>query len=160
MNAMPRDESFREGAPFPSPVLKILALGYYDGPTNGLLQCEAGRAYCFEMLAWDRESQNLRVFGFAPIPADAFDRLAELCARCEKPRWPVWLPSWYEEWDEEADAILGQAGPVEWVAAAEDLMGTILAAKRVGPGDVRVVNDWGPFLGLAVDAPILSDQLP
>ena len=32
-------------------------------------------------------------------------------------------------------------------------MGTILAAKRVRPEDVRIVADWRAFLGLGADAP-------
>ena len=80
------DRPFPEGGAFPSPVLKILALGYYDGPTDGLLQCENGLVYRFEILAWDSEAQDVRVFSLAPMPPTAFDRLAELFARREKPR--------------------------------------------------------------------------
>lgn len=155
MNAPVMDQLFPEGAPFPSPVQRILALGFYDGPTEGVLQCGPGRVYHFEILAWDPETQDVRVFSLAPMPPAACDRLAELFARREKPRWPMWVPSWYEDLKEETDAVLRQAGPVEWVVATEDLMGTILAAKRIRPEDVRAVEDWRPFLGLGADAPVL-----
>lgn len=160
MNTPLQNEPFLEGAPFPSPVHKIVALDYYDGPTCGLLRCEAGRAYRFEILAWDSETQDVRVFSLAPTPPAAFDLLAELCARHEKPRWPVWVPSWQEDPKEEIAAALARAGPVEWVVATDDLMGTILAARRVRPEDVRAVDDWRSFLGLGADAPVLVNRNP
>jgi hypothetical protein len=108
------------------------------------------------MLAWDSETQDVRVFSLAPMSPAAFDQLTELFARREKPRWPVWVPSWREDQNEETDSILKEAGLVEWVIAAEDLMGTILAAKRVRPEDVRAVDDWRSFLGLGDDRPDLA----
>jgi hypothetical protein len=156
MNSPLIDQPFLEGVSFPSPARKVLALDYYDGPTEGLLQCEMGRVYCFKILAWDSETQDVRVFSLAPMPPAAFDRLAELFARCEKPQWPVWIPSWCEDQNEETDAILKEAGPAEWVIAVEDLMGTILAAKRVRPEDVRAVDDWRSFLGLGDGIPDLA----
>jgi hypothetical protein len=159
MTAPMMDRAILEGRDFPSPVCRILALGYYDGPTEGLLQCEAGRVYRFELLAWDAETQDVRVFSLAPMPSVAFDLLAERYAHHEKPRWPIWVPSWYEDPKEETAAILAQAGEVEWVIATEDLMGTILAAKRVRPDDLRAVTDWRPFLGLALPRPVSSIDL-
>ena len=156
MNTHLIDRPFPEGVPFPSPGQKILALGYYDGPTEGLLQCETGRVYRFEILAWDSETQDVRVFGLAPMPPAAFDQLAELFAQREKPRWPVWIPSWCEDQNEETDAILKEAGPTEWVIATDDLMGAILAAKRVLPNDLHTVVDWRSFLGLGDDMPDLT----
>jgi hypothetical protein len=156
MNTPLLDRPFPEGVSFPSPAQKILALGYYDGPTEGLLQCDSGRVYRFEILAWDSETQDVRVFSLAPIPPAAFDQLAELFARREKPRWPVWIPSWCEDQNKETDAVLKEAGPVEWVMATDDLMGTILAAKRARPEDVRAVADWRSFLRLGDDIPDLA----
>ncbi len=69
MNAPIGDRSFSEGAPFLSPVRRVLALGYYDGPTEGLLQCEAGGVHRFEMLAWDSETQDVRSLQPRPDPA-------------------------------------------------------------------------------------------
>ena len=159
MNAPLIERPFPQGVAFPSPVQKVLALGYYDGPTDGLLRCEDGRVYRFEMLAWDSETQDVRVFSLAPTPPAAFDQLAALFARREKPRWPVWAPSWHEELREETDAILKEGGSVEWVMATEDLMGTILAAMRIRPEEVRTVMDWRPFLGLGADALVLVNRL-
>ena len=46
-----------EGRHFPSPVERILALGYYDGPTEGVLRCGTGEVYRFGLLAWEAETQ-------------------------------------------------------------------------------------------------------
>src|SRR5919204_827193 len=118
---------WHEGANYPSPVQKVLALGYYDGPTEGALQCAPeGPVYQFEMLAWDESTQDLRVFGLAPLPLTAWEQLTSLYAHHETPHWPVWVPSWYEGMNRQVDAILKQAGPVEWVVATQDLRGEIL----------------------------------
>jgi hypothetical protein len=156
MNTTLIDQPFPEGVTFASPAKKILVLDYYDGPTEGLLQCETGRVFRFEIVAWDSETQDVRVFSLAPMPPSAFDRLAELIAQVEMPRWPVWIPSWCEDQNEETDAILKEAGPVEWVIAAEDLIGTILAAKRVRPSEVDAVVEWRSFLGLGDNIPDLA----
>ncbi len=44
---------------------------------------------------------------------------------------------------------------MELVIATENLMGTVLAARRVRPEEVRAVADWRAFLGLGADTPIL-----
>ena len=40
-----------EGRNYPSPVQKILALGYYDGPTEGVLLSAPDRVYQFLYVA-------------------------------------------------------------------------------------------------------------
>jgi hypothetical protein len=65
---------FRSGK---SPITQILALGYYDGPTNGLLRCgEDGRVYRFNLLDDDFE-QDIRIFSLAPIDSNAMARLVK-----------------------------------------------------------------------------------
>src|SRR4051794_28105965 len=103
-----------EGRNYPSPVQKILALGYYDGPTEGALLSAPDRVYRFRLLAWDEETQDLRFFALAPLPPPAFERLAGVFARHETPRWPVWVASGQGGPQRAVEAILGQAGPIEW----------------------------------------------
>jgi hypothetical protein len=128
----------------------VLALGYYDGPTDGLLwEDQAGRAYRFEMLAWD-DRQDLRVFRLRELPASAFAQLVDRLSRCEPPRWPLWVPSWRAEMEPPTEEALRQAGPSVWVIAAEDLLGEIVAAKPA-PTSAAVDADWFSFLGLVRD---------
>jgi hypothetical protein len=142
-------QPLREGRNYPSPFQKVLALGYYDGPTEGLLQCVSGSVYRFHLLAWDEATQDLRVFGLAALPSAAFTQLVALYAPTQPPRWPTWVPSWQEGFAEPTEAILAQAGPVEWVLAVEDLYGPILSARAVLPEEVAGITDWGAFLGVA-----------
>src|SRR5439155_11243997 len=145
------ESTLHEGTNYPSPFTKALALGYYDGPTDGLVQGgEGGPVYRFHLLAWDGETQDLRVFGLAPLPRDSLARLAGVCERYESPRWPVWVPGWQQGMEAEAEQILSQAGPVEWAVAAHDLLGQILVAKGVTPQEVARTVDWCVSLGLEV----------
>ncbi len=152
---------WHEGANYPSPVQRVLALGFYDGPTEGALLCAPeGQVYKFEMLAWDESTQDLRVFGLAPLPQPAWEQLTSLYARHETPHWPVWVPSWYEDMDRQVDSILKRAGPVEWAVATQDLRGDILRARAIRPEEGVRVTDWAKFLGLAQEAPGLVSLHP
>jgi hypothetical protein len=149
---------WREGASYLSPVTRVLALGFYDGPTNGLLQCGAnGPVYKFDLLdeVWDAEGQDLRVFSLAPVFSTALAQLAEAYANLLTPRWPVWAPIWsFPTASEQAamealtDQVLQQAGPVQWVIATRDLMGPIAAARAVTSENGSRITDWPHFLGL------------
>jgi hypothetical protein len=144
------------GSSYASPFTKVLALGYYDGPTEGVLQCgQDGPVYKFQLLAWDEETQDLRIFGLAPLPATAMGQLADAYARYQTPCWPVWVPSWQAEMAQQADLVLQQAGSIEWIIATIDLLGEILVARTVtGPEFARIANslvarrEWFTFLGL------------
>ncbi len=149
-------QSWREGVGIPSPVREVLALGYYDGPTDGVLRCADRRVYRFELLTWDPETQDLRVFALSPLPVAAWDQLIALCTCGGVPRWPVWVPSWREERNEPVDpvdAILRHAGPVEWVVATEDLLGQIPRVKAINSGASIASTDWKAFLGLDRELP-------
>src|SRR5205814_1229173 len=131
------------------PFTKVIALGYYDGPTEGVVQeGEGGPVYRFQMLAWDGDTQDLRIFSLAPLPVDALERLAAAFQRHEPAHWPLWCPSWHVEMEVEVDQILAQTGPVEWVVAAHDLLGEILAAKGVTAEEVARTAGWSSFLKL------------
>jgi hypothetical protein len=154
------ESSLHEGTHYPSPFTKVLALGYYDGPTEGLVQGgEGGPVYRFHMLAWDGETQDLRVFGLAPCPPDSLSRLAAVCERYEPARWPVWVPSWHEGMEAETKQLLSEAGLVGWVVAAHDLLGQVLAARTVTPEEVAQTTDWSTFLGLGTQCQrVATDQ--
>jgi hypothetical protein len=153
---LPPNLYWREGANYPSPVQKVLAFGYYDGPTEGVLQCADGQTYRFDLLTWDQETQNLRVFGLSPLPRPAWDQLIALCASHETPRWPVWVLSWHEGLHQPIEDVLRQAGRMEWVFATEDLQGEILRVQAIRPDELAQVTDWGAFLGLAQELPARS----
>jgi hypothetical protein len=161
MNAsLSTDPGLREGIHYPSAVTHVLALGYYDGPTNGVLQCgSGGPVYKFDLIEGPFSTEeglwDMRVFALAPMPSNALAQLAEAYARFWAPRWPVWVPIWHfqDPADEQAmsrltDDVLRRAGPAEWVIATTDLLSTIRAARVVTAEDLARVTDWLAFLGV------------
>lgn len=148
----------QEGRHFASPIERVLALGYYDGPTEGVLRCGSGEVYRFELLAWDDETQDLRVFALAPLPPTAWDQLVEVACRSQLPHWPLWMPHWQGQMREPIDHIWKQAGPVAWVVATENLLGEILAARPVSPDEVERVTEWGSYLSLEGAPPLPARQ--
>ncbi len=146
--------SWREGADYPSPVEKVLALEHYDGPMEGVLQCAGGDVYRFDMLAWDEETQDVRIFGLSPLSRLAWDHLLALCAGHDSPRWPVWAFRWQEQLRQAIEEVLRQAGPMQWVVATTDLLGEIGRVKALRPEERMQVTNWGAFLGLAPEWPV------
>jgi len=132
-------EEFKPGAP--SPCIRLLCLGWYDGPTSGVAATSGGRLYRFELLDRRPDADDLRVFAFAPLPGGAWDRLVEAIEGYQEPRWPVFVPTWkfatpgeLERLDRLAVEVLDTSGEPVYVVAAEDLMGEIVAARvAAGP---------------------------
>jgi len=86
----------------------MLALGFYDGVTEGVGRNVAGEsdAY-FTMLAWD-EGQDMRVFAVVPLEVGAFDRLFALFSAFEAPpQRDTWMPRQYPI--PEVDTIIAAA---------------------------------------------------
>ncbi len=140
--------SWREGANYPSPVEKVLAFSFYDGPTDGVLRCVDGQVYRFDLLAWEEQTQDLRVFSLSPLAPAEWARLIALCSSHDFPRWPSWGFRWQEQLRQPIQDILRQASPVEWVIATEDLQGEILRVKAIRPEELARVTNWSAFLGL------------
>jgi hypothetical protein len=146
--------SWREGANYASPIQKVLAFDYYDGPTYGVLQCGDGSTYRFDLLAWDQEILDLRVFGLWRFPRQRWEQLIAAISARQIPRWPVWVLGWDEGSSVSFDDIRRQAGPVEWVVGMEDFpAGQMLRVKSIYPEELNQVTDWGTFLGLAQELP-------
>lgn len=127
-----------EGMNQPSPVSRVLALGFYDGPTEGILQLrDSGEVFRFQMLdsrTADGSEDEIRVFGLHPLPNGSLDRITSLLAPFQPPRWPVWCPVWQfpseaakATVDREIDSVLGQMGPLTWVVAADPVFRTVRA---------------------------------
>src|SRR6266487_451287 len=93
------ESALHEGTDYRSPFTKVLALGYYDGPTNGVLQCgDGGQVYKFDLIEGPFSTEeglwDMRVFALAPLPGSALARLAEGYSSFWAPRWPLWVPIW------------------------------------------------------------------
>jgi hypothetical protein len=133
-----------------SPFTRIIALGFYDGPTAGILQCAScGAVYRFDMLDWD-DNQEVRVFRLASLPPGSLDEAIRAFDKAGPPSWPVWVPVRAafpsEEIAQQADAtiqrILERAEPARYVVAWSGYGETILAAREVPPGELAGVPGW------------------
>ncbi|HKI37454.1 MAG TPA: hypothetical protein VKA46_36705 [Gemmataceae bacterium] len=141
---------FREGSDYPSPVTRVLALGYYDGPTEGVLQVgPSGGVYRFAMTdEFPGEGTNdtdLRSFTLSPLPPGSLDALVDLLAKALAlsllPDWSVWVPVWrfpssaiQKEVEGQVDGLLQLTGPPVWQVTTDDLFGMLRNVKRLGPG--------------------------
>lgn len=149
-----------------SPFSRIIALGFYDGPTSGVLQCETCQtAYRFDLLDWN-DDHDVRVFRLAALPPQAFAECVQVLAQAGPPRWPVWVPRRGPEEtaaavDGALEPVLAQARPAELLVAWAGYGETIFAARCVEAAVLRDVpewfaletpqqqRDWFAFLGLA-----------
>jgi hypothetical protein len=148
-----------------SPFGRFIVLGYSDGPTSGAAECADGSAgYRFELLAsdddgaYDREAwdqgEELRVYSLAALPAGTFQRLADVLARVEEPRWPVWVPRWTFESQDLARGIEGEvdalmaAPPSDLVLASRNIVKEVIMVKAASHQDLVGVRDWFMFLGI------------
>ena len=120
----------REGADYPSPVTRVLAFGYFDGPTEGVLQVGPdGEVYRFVMIdelpGQGADDTDLRSFALSPLAAESLDALvgvlAEALSPSLPPNWSLWVPVWrfpspaiQKDVESRVDHLLGPAGPAVW----------------------------------------------
>jgi hypothetical protein len=146
---------------------QILCLGYYDGPTSGLVKCaESRKAYRFELVAWDANFEN-RIYSLAETDVEVFDSVVQTLSRLEEPHWPFWTPRWQfgsssEERHvcSEIDQALAKIPATSLLIATDHLDKSILACRVLGievrdriPNE-RILPDpkdwgfWRGYLGL------------
>ena len=152
-----------------SPFSKIVAFGYSDGPTTGVVRCAAcSEGYRFDLLttdvdgtynhaSWDR-GDELRVYTLSPLPDGAFDRIVAMLSTAEAPKWPVWVPGVNPRVPEldriietEIIPILSGAGEPRLIATSGGLLQPIVAIRDHPAGDGRTTSDWFALLGFIAD---------
>lgn len=129
-----------------SPFSRLVAVGFYDGPTEGLIECgTCGTVFSFRKLDWD-DQQDIRVFSLSPVANVDLDDLADAPAG-STPKWPCWVLT--EEVASSSGARVESArateGPVEFIVATEDLLHSLKVWRRAGGG---LPIDWFTHLGL------------
>ena len=109
---------------------RMIVLGYYDGPTEGVIQFENGLVFRFFMP--DEEVQLARhwiarEYVFHPMPVDSLDPLERVLAEHLTPVRPSWCVNWHfnsseiaREMDDKVAAILAEAGPALWSVTVPD----------------------------------------
>lgn len=127
-----------------SPFVRLIATEYYDGPVDGLVQCEScGLIYEFHKLDWDN-GQDLRVFSLAPtrVALDAFDALFTRADSATV----LLTADRVEGADIGVRRAIEAAGVVEFVVASRDLLKRIEVWR---PAGVPQGIDWFEELGLS-----------
>jgi hypothetical protein len=143
-----------------SPFDAVIALGYYDGPEDGMVRCGGcGREYRLQLLDSRIESDEeneTRIFGLSPIPDGSLAEFIAAMSTYQEARSPNWVPLWAFTTDEErarmedlVDRIFARAKPVELVLASTPWpSGEILSARSIPATEEIAQKDWFSELGL------------
>jgi hypothetical protein len=132
----------------PSPFDRVIALGWYDGPTEGLVRCGAcGRTYRFDLLDSVDEDLGIRLYSIAPVPADTMDRLVDVLSAFMTPSWPMWAPLWKFPSDDDriavertVDELMAKAAAPEFVIETAGLLDEIDAVKAAQAANAAPVT--------------------
>jgi hypothetical protein len=130
-----------------SPFNRMVIFDWYDGPTSGILVCEACTAeYAFSMIDWDTQHE-IRVFSLASLPCGSLQEVIDFFG--EAPEWPVWFPAQLKTPTEEfrsrlgiLDRILEKAGMPKFMVAWSRSRKRPLASRPVQPEVLREITDW------------------
>jgi hypothetical protein len=139
---------------------KVIALGWSDGPTSGLVQCDTcARVFRFEPLDYELNSAHdetdLYVFSLAPLPTEAFEQAMLILPGAAEARWPIWCPPWLfpsgadqVAADKRIANILAQAAAPEYVVASTDGLQNIRASRAAPGAEMDHDRDWFEYLGV------------
>jgi hypothetical protein len=111
---------------FKSPLTKVIATRYYDGPMEGFLAHDEWPQACvLQLIDWDRET-DVRVYEIARVENMSFDDVVAELFTDRRPTWPVWvLPIAARQRAQRLmDRCMAQARPVATVTT-RDLFGDI-----------------------------------
>jgi hypothetical protein len=134
--------------------IRILAIDYYDGPTEGFIANAAdGPVVYFRLLAWD-SGQERRLFVVANVSVEELVRLEELLrAAGQRPEQLTWLPNWQFS---GADAATEANAIVERCRQRLEHGWLALGAH---PDDAETLAPVSPDLTADVAAAIASDAV-
>jgi hypothetical protein len=140
-----------------SPFDRAIVLGWYDGPTEGLVRCgTCGRIHRFERLDSVDEDRGVRLYSLAPLPADTMDRLVDMLAPFLPPSWPIWAPLWKFPTEDDriavdraVDELMARTAAPECVIATTGLLDPISETKAVPANGAGQIHDWLSWMGLA-----------
>ncbi|MCA1789614.1 MAG: hypothetical protein LC667_07095 [Thioalkalivibrio sp.] len=130
-------------------VARLIALGYYDGPTEGLVELADGSGvYRFDMIDADPE-RDLRAIKLSALPSDTFDEIVNVLESELGPaRWPVWVPRWEfgsearrHETEERIDSMCARARPFA-IAACDDTLERCLKVAPIPDRTAADIKQW------------------
>lgn len=129
-------------------VERMIVLGYYDGPTQGLVRLQGGDTYRFEAVAFDIESDR-RVLKLWALSSASFEHMAQVLTNAlGEARWPIWVPHWNFRSDVERLRIereVEQISPRDHliaVALCDDTVEFCVKMKDINDHRAAEVTDW------------------
>lgn len=130
-----------------SPFYRILATGYYDGPTEGFIECSICKGtYVFRMLDWDDE-QDMRIYAMALIDANLKEINLKIMQQEEMSSSVVIVPPLTDVRKEMVDSFFSV--PFSRIAVAYDLQKELLIWKEIVNKEFAKGVDWFSRLNLA-----------
>lgn len=115
--------------PTRSPFTRIVATGWYGGPTHGIAQCGVcAREYLFSLCAWDANA-DARILRLRTVSKGTLVSLTERFRCAGAPTWPLWVPEVRESGAcatlitdavRDAEAIAGEEGLLVESTAIQD----------------------------------------
>lgn len=135
-----------DGVMEPLPFGRTIITDFYDGPTEGFTECsECGAVYAFRKVDWD-DSQDVRVFAFAPLEISLDAIAARLGVSVTKGKPYALVPPLGDSNKLFVHDLL--ATLPRWVAALEGWPGKSSVWRDISGLAPRSVSDWFSFLGL------------
>jgi|SRR5215217_991604 len=139
---------------------KLVAFGYNDGPTTGVVQSIDGTTdYCFDLIAidvdglhdhdaWDRR-EDVRAFSLMELPPGSFERIVSTLSPVEEPTWPTWVPGVRRSSPIIDELIAREVIPIlqapkgqRYVLVAPDLLGPPLAILPKEDSNGEPAEGW------------------
>ena len=128
---------------------RVLVTGYYDGPTEGIIDLGGNvGVFCFEEVAFDNDRQT-RVSKLSPVPVEQLESIiAALSSALGSPKWPFWMPLWRfedenvrREIEAELDALCTTTEATTAVLT-DDTLKKCFAVRRLDEHLPSAGSDW------------------
>jgi hypothetical protein len=131
---------------------QVIALGYFDGPTEGVVKLSDGQIFRFSPLAED-VNREIRAFALATLSQQQFDDIVRLLSMpLGSPTWPIWVPLWRFanenlriSTEQGINAILAATEVVAVVVCSDDLQ-HCLGVRSITAQQLETVVSWFEFM--------------
>jgi hypothetical protein len=105
--------------PGPAPFKQVIGVRWDNGPTDGVVECGDSAFYIFRLVAWEFARFD-RIYVFSPTRREVAEGITAILDGFD--------PEIHDE-DEvlgPLSELLGQAGPIEYLAMVNDMMRTLV----------------------------------
>jgi hypothetical protein len=135
---------------------RLIAFGYYDGPTEGVVELADNCGTFFFRLIWMDIELETRILRLTNAPANSVDRLTTMLSDLGYPHWPIWIPIWKFVSEDrrlmiesKVDAMFSD-GPTVAVVTCNDSLTECLAARPLDDDLASRIDDWASFMSKTI----------